>query len=100
MTVVTPTGNELPLAGPAILSGTGRIIAWFGIVAHASTPKDVIAKLSPEIGQILAAPDVKERFAAQGAEITFLPAAAFDRFLAREREQWAQAVKVSGAKLD
>lgn len=77
-----------------------NVVAWFGLVAPAGTPKDVIAKLSPEIGQILAAPDVKERFAAQGAEITFLPAEAFDRFLAREREQWAQAVKVSGAKLD
>ena len=77
-----------------------NVVAWFGLVAPAGTPKDVIAKLSPEIGQILAAPDVKERFAAQGAEITFLPADAFDRFLAREREQWAQAVKVSGAKLD
>ena len=41
-----------------------------------------------------------KKFAAQGAEITFLPADQFDRFLAREREQWAQAVKVSGAKLD
>ena len=77
-----------------------NVVAWFGLVAPAGTPKEVIAKLSPEIGQILAAPDVKERFAAQGAEITFLPAEAFDRFLAREREQWAQAVKVSGAKLD
>src|SRR5688572_24181674 len=77
-----------------------NVVAWFGLVAPAGTPKDVIAKLSPEIGQILAAPDVKERFTAQGAEITFLPAEAFDRFLAREREQWAQAVKVSGAKLD
>jgi len=43
---------------------------------------------------------VKEKFAGQGAEITFLPADEFDRFLTREREQWAQAVKVSGAKLD
>ena len=77
-----------------------NVVAWFGIVAHAATPKDVIARLSSEIGGIVAAPDVKERFAAQGAEITYLPAEAFDRFLAREREQWAQAVKASGAKLD
>jgi len=76
------------------------VVAWFGIVAPAATPKDVVAKLSQEIGRILAAPEVKEKFAAQGAEITFLPADEFDRFLAREREQWAQAIKVSGAKID
>jgi len=77
-----------------------NVVAWFGLVAHASTPKEVIARLSPEIGRILAAPDVRERFAAQGAEITYMPAEAFDAFLSREREQWAQAVKASGAKLD
>jgi tripartite-type tricarboxylate transporter receptor subunit TctC len=76
------------------------IVAWFGIVAPAATPKDVIGRLSQEIGQILALPEVKEKFAAQGSEMTYLPASEFDRFLAREREQWAQAVKVSGAKLD
>jgi tripartite-type tricarboxylate transporter receptor subunit TctC len=69
-------------------------------VAPAATPRDVVGRLSQEIGRILAASDVKEKFAAQGAEITYLPADEFDRFLAREREQWAQAVKVSGAKLD
>jgi tripartite-type tricarboxylate transporter receptor subunit TctC len=76
------------------------IVAWFGIVAPAATPKPIIARLSLEIGQILAAPDIKERFSAQGADIQFMPADEFDRFLAREREQWAQAIKVSGAKID
>jgi tripartite-type tricarboxylate transporter receptor subunit TctC len=88
-----PTAGELGIAG-------FDVVAWFGIVAPAATPKDVVGRLSQEIGRILAAPDVKEKFAAQGAEITFLPADEFDRFLTREREQWAQAVKVSGAKLD
>ena len=77
-----------------------EVIAWFGIVAPAATPRDIVARYSQEIGRILAAPEVKEKFAAQGAEITFLPADEFDRFLAREREQWAQAVKASGAKIE
>jgi len=103
--LVTSTSQRvasLPDVPAAAESGIAdfNVVAWFGLVAPAGTPKDVIAKLSPEIGRILAAPDVKERFAAQGAEITFLPADAFDRFLVREREQWSQAVKVSGAKLD
>jgi tripartite-type tricarboxylate transporter receptor subunit TctC len=76
------------------------IVAWFGIVAPAATPKPIIARLSQEIGQILADPSIKERFSAQGADIQFMPADEFDRFLAREREQWAQAIKVSGAKID
>ena len=94
-----PSLPNVPTAAEVGVAGFG-VVAWFGIVAPAGTPKDVVGKLSQEIGRILAAPEVKEKFAAQGAEITFLPADEFDRFLAREREQWAQAVKVSGAKLD
>jgi tripartite-type tricarboxylate transporter receptor subunit TctC len=94
-----PSLPNVPTAGEVGIAGFD-VVAWFGIVAPAATPRDVIGRLSQEIGRILAASDVKEKFAAQGAEITYLPADEFDRFLAREREQWAQAVKVSGAKLD
>jgi tripartite-type tricarboxylate transporter receptor subunit TctC len=88
-----PTVGELGIAG-------FDVVAWFGLVAPAGTPKDIVGKLSQEIGGILATPEIKEKFAGQGAEITFLPADEFNRFLAREREQWAMAVKVSGAKID
>jgi tripartite-type tricarboxylate transporter receptor subunit TctC len=88
-----PTVGDLGIAG-------FDVVAWFGIVAPAGTPKEIVGRLSQEIGAILAAPDVREKFAGQGAEITFLPSDEFDRFLVREREQWATAVKVSGAKID
>jgi len=76
------------------------VVAWFGIVAHAGTPKPIVTRLSDEIGRVLAAPDMKEKFVAQGADLSFLPAPEFDRFLVREREQWAQAIKASGAKIE
>ncbi|MEP7327768.1 MAG: tripartite tricarboxylate transporter substrate binding protein [Betaproteobacteria bacterium] len=94
-----PSLPNVPTVGDLGIAGFD-VVAWFGIVAPAATPKDIIAKLSQEIGQILAASDVKEKLAAQGADITFLPAPEFNRFIAREREQWAQAVKVSGAKIE
>ena len=77
-----------------------NVVAWFGIVAHAGTPKAIVTRLSDEIGRVLAAPDMKEKFVAQGADLSFLPAPEFDRFLARERDQWAQAIKASGAKIE
>jgi tripartite-type tricarboxylate transporter receptor subunit TctC len=77
-----------------------NVVAWFGIVAHSGTPKAVVTRLSDEIGRVLAAPDMKEKFVAQGADLSFMPAADFDRFLARERDQWAQAIKASGAKIE
>ncbi len=103
--IVASTRNRVPtLPNVPTVADLGikdfDVVAWFGIVAPAGTPKDIVGRMSAEIGRILAAPDIREKFAAQGAEITFLPADEFDRFLAREREQWAQAVKVSGAKID
>ncbi|HEX4883814.1 MAG TPA: tripartite tricarboxylate transporter substrate binding protein [Casimicrobiaceae bacterium] len=76
------------------------VVAWFGVVAPATMPADAVARVSQEIGGILKAADIQDKFAAQGADIAYLPAAEFDRFLAREREQWAKAIKASGAKLE
>ena len=94
-----PSLPNVPTVGDLGIAGFD-VVAWFGIVAPAGTPKDIVGRLSQEIGGILATPEIREKFAGQGAEITFLPADEFDRFLAREREQWATAVKVSGAKID
>jgi len=77
-----------------------EVIAWFGIVAPSGTPKDVVDKLSTEIGRIMDSADVREKLAAQGAEITFRPADDFNRFLAAERQKWGEVVRVSGVKLD
>jgi tripartite-type tricarboxylate transporter receptor subunit TctC len=88
-----PTVSELGIAD-------FNVVAWFGIVAPATTPKDVVTRLSSEIGNVLGAADVQQTLIAQGADVSFMPADAFNRFLAHEREQWAQAIKVSGAKID
>jgi len=103
--IATSTGKRVAsLPGVPTVAEYGipdfDVVAWFGIVAPAATPKPVVARLSAEIGEILQAPDIREKFSVQGADIQFMPAAEFDRFLAREREQWAQAIKVSGAKIE
>ena len=43
---------------------------------------------------------MRDKLTAQGAELTYLPADEFDRFLAAEREKWSYVVRVSGAKID
>ena len=77
-----------------------EILAWFGLIAPAATPKEIVGRLGREIGAILQEPDLKERFAAQGAEISYLGPEDFNRFLAQDREKWAVAIKASGAKID
>ena len=77
-----------------------EVVAWFGIVARSGTPRDIVERLSREIGNVLQTADVKEKLAAQGGEVSYRGVDDFDRFLAAEREKWGHVVKVSGAKLD
>src|SRR6185295_16107325 len=58
---------ELPTMAEAGLAGFD-ISTWFGLLAPAGTPKDVIAKWNAEVTKILNSPDMRERLTAQGAE--------------------------------
>jgi tripartite-type tricarboxylate transporter receptor subunit TctC len=73
---------------------------WFGIMVRAGTPKDIVNKLSAEIQRILRLPDVRERLAAQGAELVGNTPDEFLAHLKREMPKWDRAVKDSGAKAD
>lgn len=77
-----------------------EVVGFYGFLAPAGTPKDVVNKLSDAFGQVLQMPDVKSRMVSQGADPAFLGADDFAKFLAAEMPRWADAVKKSGAKLD
>jgi tripartite-type tricarboxylate transporter receptor subunit TctC len=76
------------------------VYAFFGVLAPAGTPKDIIDRLAAELERVMADPDVVQRFAEQSAEPRVLGPAAFASFLQSERTKWADVVKRSGAKLD
>ncbi len=76
------------------------VVGFYGFLAPAGTPKDVVQKLSEAFRQVLSAPDVRVRMVSQGADPAFLGSDAFATFLATEMPKWAAAAKASGAKLD
>ena len=76
------------------------VVGFYGFLAPAGTPKDVVAKLSDAFKLVLAMPDVRSRMTTQGADPAFLGSEEFARFLNTEMPRWANAVKASGAKLD
>ncbi len=88
-----PTLDESGYAGFEVLS-------FFGVMAPAGTPTDIVNRLAGDLGAVMELPDVRERFAAQSAEANVLGPAAFAQFLMREREKWSDIVKRSGAKVD
>jgi tripartite-type tricarboxylate transporter receptor subunit TctC len=73
---------------------------WYGLLAPAGTQPAVITRLNAEVGKVLAAPDVRERLLAQGAEPMPGTPAAFASFMQEEMAKWAPVVKQAGVKLD
>lgn len=77
-----------------------EVVGFYGFLAPAGTPRDVVAKLSDTFKQVLALPEVRNRMITQGADPAFLGADEFAKYLAGEMPRWADAVGKSGAKLD
>lgn len=91
---------ELPTIAESGLADGFDVNPWFGIVAPAGTPKDILVKLSTEIGKITRQADVKMRLAPLGAELASDTPDEFAAFIRSEIVKWAAVVKASGARVN
>jgi len=91
-----PTVEE---AGGPSLKGY-EASSWFGLLAPAGTPAEVVQRLQQETTKALVAPALKERLLSQGAIPSGIGSAGFAKFIAAESAKWARVVKASGAKVD
>ncbi|MGE0098115.1 MAG: Bug family tripartite tricarboxylate transporter substrate binding protein [Hydrogenophaga sp.] len=74
--------------------------SWFGLLAPAGTPPDVVSRLQQESAKALGLPAVKERLLAQGAIPGGNTPQEFTRLINDEIVKWAAVVKASGARVD
>ena len=91
-----PTIEE---AGGPTLKGY-EASSWFGLLAPAGTPADVVRRIQQETAKAMGTPVVKEKLLAQGAIPGGNTPEDFAKFIDVEHKKWAQVVKVSGAKVD
>jgi tripartite-type tricarboxylate transporter receptor subunit TctC len=90
---------DLPTMAEAGLPGFD-IATWFGLLAPAGTPRDIIAKWNTDVVKILASPEMRERLVAQGAEPSPTTPEQFAQMIEVELAKYARIVKASGAKVD
>ena len=74
--------------------------SWFGLLAPAGTPADVVSRLQQETAKALNSPAMKEKLLAQGAIPSGNTPAEFTRLIEAEIKKCAPVVKASGAKVD
>lgn len=88
----SPVVPDVPTISESGLPGFSSI-GWYGVVAPANTPADVVAKLSDAITKIMARPEIKSRMLSMGNEPVAMSTAAFDSFIREEIPRWAKVIK-------
>lgn len=74
--------------------------SWFGLLAPAGTPPEIVNRIQQEVAKALNTPAIKEKLLAQGAIPSGNTPAEFARLIESEHRKWAEVVKTSGAKVD
>ncbi len=77
-----------------------EVVGWYGLLAPAKTPKDIVDKLHGEILKALKSKDIGDRLVSEGAEVVGNTPAEFTAFLQADITRWAQVIKRTGAKID
>jgi tripartite-type tricarboxylate transporter receptor subunit TctC len=71
---------------------------WFGVSAPAKTPPDIVARLSKEIAEIVAQPDVKERIEKFGLSPAYIDGARFREQIRADHERFGKIIREAGIK--
>ena len=90
---------ELPTLAETDLAGY-EVETWYGALAPASTPREIVDRLSSEMDRALNLPDIRERIRTQGAEVRGGKPEAFAARIASDLPKWAKVAKAANVKVD
>ncbi|MGO4303343.1 MULTISPECIES: Bug family tripartite tricarboxylate transporter substrate binding protein [unclassified Cupriavidus] len=128
MAGIVPVTFSDPSAKPLIASGKLRVLAvttatrsaqfpdvptvaeagvpgydvtnWYGLVAPAGTPADVIAQLNKALVKVMAEPEIRQRLAQSGMDATSDTPTQFAKLMATERARWGDLIRKAGIQGD
>jgi len=90
---------DVPTAAEAGLPGFD-VTTWYGLLAPAGTPRQVIARLNVELVRTMNEPDLKERLAGMAAEPRTSTPEEFAAYIRQEAVRWGDDVRKAGLRAD
>ena len=101
---VTTTARQSSAPDIPTLSESGlngfELGAWYGLLAPAGTPREIVQRLYTEVSRSMREPDARDRFAALGAELVDKNPEAFAEHLRAEIIKWGKVVKAAGMRVE
>jgi tripartite-type tricarboxylate transporter receptor subunit TctC len=93
---------DLPDVPTAAESGMPEfeVDTWYGVLAPAGVPREVVARLNGDLVKIMRAPEMRERLAAMGIQPLASTPEEFGEFLKSEVARWGKVVRESGAQVE
>ena len=73
---------------------------WYGVMAPAKTPREIVTRLNAEINKIMAMPDAKAKLEEAGTQLNPMTPDQFATFLGNEIIKYAKLIKAAGVTLD
>ncbi len=77
-----------------------EVNSWYGLLAPAGTPREIVQRLNAEVAKGLKAPDARQRLFSIGAEPLAQTPEVFAAFIQSEVDKWAKVVKTAGIKIE
>jgi tripartite-type tricarboxylate transporter receptor subunit TctC len=77
-----------------------EVAGWYGLVAPAATPKEIVARLSAQVSAAMRAPDVVKRYSTEGADPVGSTPELFAEVITRDIAKWAKVIRAAGAKVE
>jgi len=95
----SPTLPDLPTLAETGVRGV-EVVAWYGLLTAAGTPRPIVERLSSEIGKVMRLPEMVKGLRADGSEAVANSPEEFRAIIVAEREKWSRVIKQAGIKLE
>ena len=77
-----------------------EVTTWYGVLAPAGTPRNIINRLNGELVKIMHAPELREKLAATGTEPLTSTPEEFSAYIRKEIAKWGDVIRKAGVKAD